>query len=640
MLKSSNNYNNFRSFKDHYLEKKILTHRVIVAFIFVFIMFCYLLVQAWYLQVTKFKDYQTRSNNNRISVLPITPKRGLIYDRNGVLLADNRSIYSLEIIPEQVKDLDVTLSHLTKIGLIDSKLSEDFLTRLRGHRRFKSIVLKNGLSEKDVARFAVDRHLLTGVKIEARLVRYYPFAQELVHALGYVGRINERELARIDQSNYKATRHIGKVGIEKFYEKILHGTIGSRQIETDVQGRQIGKPLFENLPIPGKNLKLSLDIRLQQIAVKALGDNQGSVVVIDPRNGEVLALVSMPGYNPNKFVTGISTVDYKKLIDSGSRPLFNRALRGLYSPGSTIKPLLGWAGLEAKMITINSSINDPGYWIIPNEEKRVYRDWKRKGHGKNIKLTKAIVESCDPYFYDLAYRMGIDTLSFYMNKFGFGQATEIDMGEEVPGIMPSREWKMRKRNAQWYPGETVITGIGQGYWLSTPLQLASAVGQISVGGTRYQLRLVSHIQASEDWQNTSPVAAKNQQDFSNAKNLNIIQEAMLKVTKFPYGTAKMAFRKAKYQSAGKTGTVQLVTQLEEKYDETKVAKHLRDNAVYIGYAPTNKPQIAIAVILENAGHGGSQAAPVARAIFDEYFKNKVIESKSLTQNAKVSEGLL
>ncbi|MDH5629636.1 MAG: penicillin-binding protein 2 [Gammaproteobacteria bacterium] len=662
MIKNKSGYAT-RSFKDHYLERKLITDRVIVATVLVFLMFILLLARLWYLQVVRFEDFKTRSNNNRISVIPIAPKRGLIYDRNGILLAENRSVYSLEVIPEQVEDLQQTLDFLLNKNLIEEKDTEAFQERLKGQRRFKSILLKAQMSEDEVARFAVDRHRLPGVKIEANLIRYYPYGEEIVHALGYVGRINERELNRIDQSNYKATRYIGKVGLEKFYEGLLHGKIGFKQVETDVQGRIIGSPLREQLPVPGKDLKLSLDIQLQLAASKALGAEKGSIVVLNPNNGEVLALVSNPAYDPNHFVTGISSKDYNLLTSSDDQPLFNRAIRGLYSPGSTIKPHLAWTGLENKLIDKNYTISDPGYWIIPNEEARVYRDWNKFGHGTQVNYRQAIIESCDPFFYDLAFRMGIDILSSYMFQFGFGQSTGIDMGEELSGIMPDRKWKREKRNSRWFPGETVITGIGQGYWVATPIQLANSVAQLATGDKRYDLRLVSHISSdfngksdnekskaqppqtqSTDvlgyWTPTSVKEAKVQADFSNKTNLKMVHEAMYLVTQFPRGTAKNAFLDAAYRSAGKTGTVQLFTQSGEEYDAEKTAKHLRDNAVYVGYAPLDKPEIALAIVVENAGHGGSEAAPMARAIMDEYFlkiKNRKKQTQTAVSDKSVSD---
>lgn len=630
MIKSNNKKAN-QSFKDHYLERKLLISRSFFAFGFVVLMLFALVIRSWYLQVIKFDDFQTRSNDNRISIQPIAPKRGLIYDRNGVLLAENRSNYSLEIIPEEVKNIQDTLDRLQALSLIEDKHKQSFLSKLRGVRRFKSIILKSRLNEKEVAKFAVNQHLFSGVTVEARLIRHYPFGPTIAHAIGRVGRINDRELVSIDQANYKATRNIGKIGLEKFYEDTLHGSIGFRRVETDVQGRVIGKPIFEKLPVPGKNIQLSLDVRLQQVSVSAMKNNRGSVVAIDPRNGEVLALVSNPSYDPNEFVLGISSANYQKLTESKDRPLFNRALRGLYSPGSIIKPHIAWAGLESKTVTTRTTVPDPGYWVIPTKEKRVYRDHQRWGHGERIAMNMAIIQSCDPYFYDLAYKMGIDKLSVYMKQFGFGQYTHIDMGEEVPGIMPSREWKRKDRKANWYPGETVITGIGQGYWIATPLQMANSIAQLGMGAARYQLRVVKAIQRGEGWQYTSAITAEEQANFENQKNLKAVQKSMRSVNQYPYGTARKAFDGAEYESAGKTGTVQLTAMGEEKYDATKIEKRFRDNAVYVGYAPYDSPEIAVAVVVENAGHGGEQAAPIARKVLDEYFANKKADQISTTE---------
>lgn len=613
-----------RSFKDHYLERKILISRCIIAIFLVVITLLVLLIHNWYLQVVLYKDFQTRSNNNRISIQPIAPKRGLIYDRHGVLLAENNSIYSLEIIPEKVNSLNDTLQRLMDKGLIEEKHREKFFNDLKGQRRFKSLPVKAKLSEKEVALFSVDRHQFPGVSIEARLVRHYPFGKSFAHALGYVGRINDRELTQIDQANYKATRHIGKVGLEKYYEDILHGVIGFRKVETDVQGRIVGKPLLEQLPEPGKNIKLSIDARLQEVAAKVLENELGAVVAVDPRNGEILALASNPAYDPNDFVTGISSVDYSKLSTSKDRPLFNRAIRGLYSPGSIIKPHLGWLALEKKLISGATTIHDPGFWILPNKEQRVYRDWKLGGHGKNINLAKAIIESCDTYFYDLAYRMGIDTLSEGMKQFGFGQYTGIDMGEEVPGIMPSREWKKEKLKQDWYPGETIIVGIGQGYWNATPLQMANAMTQLATGKTRFELHLVKEHQIDSEWISFEPNPALIQADFSNQDNLKLVQRSMRKVNTSLKGTGNKAFAGTEYTSAGKTGTVQLKAK-GKKYDESKLEKKFWNHALYAGYAPYENPEIVVLVIIENGGGGGTIAAPKARNVFDTYFKNKTLD---------------
>lgn len=612
------------AFKDHRQERQILVTRTVFAFIFVAVLMISLLVRSWYLQVVKHEDYQTRSNNNRISVQQVAPNRGLIYDRNGVLLAENRSVYSLEIIPEQVANIDETLNIIKQLELIEDKHIRSFKRRLTGVRRFKSVLVKSRLTEQDVAIFSANGHRLKGARVEARLVRFYPYGEKIAHALGSVRRINDRDLQRIDQANYRATRHMGKVGLEKYYEDILHGTIGSRTVETDVQGRVIGEPLTETPPVPGHDLKLSLDIKLQLAAADAIGDYRGSVIVIDPRNGDVLALVSNPGYDPNDFVTGISTEKYAKLTGSADQPLFNRALRGLYSPGSTIKPMLAWVGLENKFISERFTINDPGFWVIPNKEERIYRDHISWGHGQAVNVSKAIIESCNPFFYDLAYRMGIDVISENMFNFGFGQSTGIDMGEELTGIMPSREWKQNNRRSDWYPGETVLTGIGQGYWNATPLQLANAVAPIATGGVRHKLRLVIAENDHQQWQTKPPELADRQVDFGDGSSLDIVKRAMEQVNKEPFGTARKAFNDAWYSSAGKTGTVQLKTQTLDD-DGKKVQptrKKFNDNAVYVAYAPADNPEIAIAVVTENAGHGGEAAAPVARQVMDAYFKRE------------------
>jgi len=608
------------AFKDHRQEREILVSRTIFAFLVVVLLFILLLARSWFLQVIEHENYQTRSNNNRISVQRVAPNRGLIFDRNGVLLAENKSVYSIQVIPEQAKDIDELLERIKTLNLIEEKHLSRFKKKLRGTRRFKSVQLKTRLTEKDVAIFSANGHRLKGARIEAQLVRHYPFKNILAHTLGFVGRINEKELKQIDTVNYRATRFIGKVGLEKYYEELLHGKIGRRTVEIDVRGRIIGKALDEDPPIPGTNIKISIDINLQKAASAAMEEYRGAVVAINPRNGDVLALVSTPNYNPNSFVTGISTKDYAKLTESNSQPLFNRALRGLYSPGSTIKPMLAWVGLENKIITKKTTINDPGYWVMPTKEQRIIRDWKPTGHGSHVDVSKAITQSCDPFFYDLAYKMGIDLISSEMFKFGFGRSTGIDMGEELKGIMPSREWKHGARNSSWYPGDTVNVGIGQGYWNTTPLQLANAVGLIATGEYRYNLRLKTATKDGQEWQNADPLLALEQPDFGDKKNLNHVRRAMEKVTRFPWGTAKTAFRGATYKSAGKTGTVQLIKLAEdEEYDKDAIDEKFHDNAVYIGYAPLEYPEIAIAVVIENGGHGGESAAPVARAVLDAYF---------------------
>lgn len=605
--------------KNQFKEIAIYRNRMMVSLLIVMGLMILLIVWVANLQISHYEKYRTESDNNRIRVLPVAPTRGLIYDRNGIILAENRSVYSIEIVPEQVKDIESTVQRLSQLLDFDEDDATRFFQELKRTReRFKKIPLKSKLSEQQVARFSVNRHAFPGVSIEARLVRYYPYGEVLSHALGYVGRINDRELQQIDSENYRATRHIGKVGLEKYYETQLHGTIGSQRVESDVQGRVL-RVLEQQPPVAGVDLHLELDLPLQLAAYEALAGHRGAVVAIDPASGGVLALVSTPGYDPNLFVTGISTRDYKALLND-NRPLFNRALRGQYSPGSTIKPHIAWLGLESKTVSTQYSIDDNGVYFLPNDEKRRYRDWKKWGHGNSIGYRRAIIESCDTYFYDLAYKLGIDRIAETMSDFGFGESTQIDMGEEVPGLMPSRAWKKGARGVHWFPGETVITGIGQGYWLATPLQIANSAAVIANDGVRYQLRMVKSIGLAGEQQTILPTLAQRQIDVGDGKHFARIQQAMKEVNHNKViGTARSAFLDSTYLSAGKTGTVQLFGLGEdEEYEAENLAERLRDNALYIGYAPFENPTIAVAVVVENAGGGGSNAAPIARKVMDQY----------------------
>ena len=414
------------------------------------------------LQILEHESYQVLSDRNRIHIRPITPTRGLIYDRNGVLLAQNLPSFSLDIVPEQIEDMDDTIKQLAEIITISEGDINAFKAGLKkASRRHKAVSLRSRLSEEEIARFAVNRHRFTGVDTVARLYRHYPHGNLGVHALGYVGRINERELQQIDPTNYEGTDYIGKTGLEKFYEDLLHGEVGIEQVETNAQGRTL-RALGSTAPIPGLNLHLSLDIELQRIAENAFGENNGALVAIDPANGDVVAMVSMPTFDPNLFVEGINSKTYKALQDSHSQPLFNRALRGRYPPGSTIKPFFGLAGLEYGLIQPGVRTVCPGWYMLENDERK-YRDWKKQGHGL-VNLTGALVESCDVYFYDLALTLGIDRLSEFMEPFGLNDLTGIDTSGELTGLMPSREWKQTKRHQPWFPGETLITGIGQGFF--------------------------------------------------------------------------------------------------------------------------------------------------------------------------------
>jgi len=617
-----------QTIKDHILETNLYNSRTLVVTVFVFLLLLSLVARMLYLQVYRHQDLQTLSNQNRIKVTPIAPNRGLIYDRNGVILAENRLIFSLELIPEKIKDLDSILSELQLIipSITDDDI--DLFHQSRKHRRgFDQTSLINGLTEIEQSLFAVNQYRFPGVSVEARLSRYYPFSETMVHSLGYVGRINERDLTTIDKQNYRATRNIGKVGLEKFYEKRLHGTIGYQEVETDVRGKVL-RVLNRKDPIPGEDIQLNIDSRLQMEVTRLLSGKKGSVIAVDPNNGAILSLVSSPAYDPNEFVTGISSKAYSMLLNSEDRPLFNRALRGQYSPGSTIKPMLGLLALEAGVISPGSKIWDKGYFQLEDKERR-YRDWKKEGHGW-VNLTRAIIHSCDTYYYEMALKLGIDRIYDGMSTFGFGQLTEIDMGEEVPALMPSRGWKLADRNQPWYPGETVIIGIGQGYWNVTPLQLVSAISVMGNGGIRHRLHLANAIGMRD---NLQPIenAPMEQQIFQfQQQNMDLVKKAMRGVNS-PGGTAYAAFRTAAFTSAGKSGTVQLTTiAQDEEYDETKIVEKHRDNALFVAFAPYENPKIAVAVIVENAGGGSSNAAPIARKVMEFYLQQENID------NARVS----
>ncbi|NNJ72852.1 MAG: penicillin-binding protein 2 [Enterobacterales bacterium] len=603
--------------KNHIHETNLYRNRTVIVGLMVLVMLAVLLTRVAYLQVIKHQDYQTLSNQNRIKLEPLPPNRGLLYDRNGVILANNRSVYSLELIPERVENMEQTLLTIQQLmPKVSDEHIDEFKESLKGARRFQSLSLFSGLDDFDKARIAVNQHRLPGVSIEARIQRYYPFGENMVHMLGYVGRINNRELAKIDTDNYRGTRHIGKVGLEKFYEDELHGEIGYQEVETDVRGRVL-RVLNRKNPIPGRDIQLHIDSRLQLEAQRLLGNRRGVIVAVDPRDGGVMALVSTPGYDPNPFVSGISSKAYKALLDSPDRPLFNRALRGQYSPGSTIKPMLGLLALEEGTVTKDTRMWDPGFFKIKEEDQHRYRDWDRDGHGW-VNMFSSIRDSCDTYFYNLALNLGIDKISEGMRTFGFGEYTDIDMGEELPGIMPDRGWKQANHNMRWFPGETVIVGIGQGYWTSTPLQLVSATAAIANNGIVYPLSIARGIGSGENMQLIDRRSEATTIFPFKDSNMKLIQDAMRAVNQFK-GTAFTAFRGAKFSSAGKSGTVQLASiGQEDEYEEELVAERLRDNALFVAYAPFEKPEIAVAVVVENAGGGSTNAGPLARQML-EYF---------------------
>ena len=601
--------------KDTIRESQAFLTRAIVAGMLVIAAVALLISRMVQLQVVDHTHFTTLSRENRVKVVPLPPTRGLIYDHGGVLLAQNRPAYSLEITPEQVDDVEQVLAQLAEVIEIDEEDLERFWKLKQRKRRFDSVPIRVNLTPDEAAQFAVHHHRFPGVDIKAQLLRHYPHDVKTTHVLGYVGRISQRDLDQIDASNYAGTSHIGKNGVEKTYESALHGSVGYEQIEINAAGRRV-RTLEQTPPEPGVDVHLHLDIALQEVAMQTFGDNNGAIVAINPKNGGVLAFVSQPGYDPNLFVEGISTKDYKTLQQDDNRPLYNRALRGQYPPGSTVKPFMGLAGLERNAIEYDTSIYCPGFFRLPGNTHR-YRDWKKTGHG-SMDLDAAIVQSCDVYFYKLAYELGVDRLNEYLSQFGFGGRTGIDLTGESTGLLPSREWKRRARRQPWYPGETLIMGIGQGYFLATPLQLAAATAAIANNGTFYTPRVVHYLRARETGEITPIPPSSQPIPKAFKQNWEDVRTGMANVVESPRGTAKR-IRSDQYRIAGKTGTAQVFTVAQdEEYDEETLEKKLRDHALFVAYAPIDDPQIAIAVVVENGGHGGSTAAPIARKIMDAY----------------------
>lgn len=606
-------------------ERRVFQQRALAGGLIFFLLLLTLGARLAWLQVHRYDHFSTRSDTNRLKIIPTPPTRGLIYDRNGVLVAENRPTYRLELTPELVKDVPATVERLQTIIDIEPHELKRFRKLLRRKPKFEGIPLRYRLNEAEVAQFAVNRHHFPGVDIAARLSRYYPRKDQLAHVVGYVSRITEENLKALsDPTDYAGTSHYGKIGIELAYEAALHGSVGYRKVEVNAAGRLIDV-IEEQPPIPGSDLYLTIDSELQSIADTALGEASGAVVTIDVNNGDVLTMVSKPTYDPNLFVNGISFKDYAKLRDDKHRPQFNRAIKGQYPPGSTVKPFFALASLEAGINTAEHRMFAGPFYQLPGDDHK-YRDWKKTGHGW-VNMDAAIVQSCDVYFYDLAVRMGIDRMSTFMRQFGFGELTHIDTGGESRGIFPSREWKLKRYGLPWYPGETVITGIGQGYTQATPLQLASATATLATRGKGFQPRLIAAVRDPRDGQLTDlrPIPRKPV-DVVSAKNWDKVIESMVHVIHSPRGTARRIGKGINYTIAGKTGTAQVFTVAQDaEYEKGKVAKHLQDHALFIAFAPADAPQIAIAVVVENGGHGGSVAAPIARKVFDGYFATHPFE---------------
>lgn len=603
------------SFQERKREQRLIRTRAIIAAVLVVLALGLLIWRLLHLQLDQHEHFSVLSKDNRVKVQPIAPTRGLIYDARGVLLAENHPSFALDITPEKVEDLEHTIEALGRLIPIDEKDRARFERLKRQRMRFQGVPIRLNLTPEEVARIAVNGHRFPGVDVRAELVRAYPLGIATAHVLGYVGRINERELRSIDSRNYAGTHFIGKCGVEKAHEDLLHGQVGHQQVEVNARGRVL-RTLSSTPPQPGRDLLLYLDIGLQQAAMAALGDRRGSVVAIDPRTGGVLALVSTPSFDPNLFVEGISQRDYQALLHSPDKPLFNRAVRGQYPPGSTVKPFVGLGGLRYGLISEQSTTYCPGYFTLPGNSHR-YRCWRRGGHG-SLNLKEAIEQSCDVYFYDLANKLGIDRLHASLADFGFGAPTGIDLTGELGGLLPSREWKERTRNQPWFPGETLIVGIGQGTFLATPLQLAVATATLANRGLFIEPRVArASLLPGEARAQAFPLRSRRI-ELDDPSYWDQVIDGMVAAVEGKRGTARRIVS-PDYRIAGKTGTSQVFSiGQSETYDAESVPEHLKDHALFVGFAPVEDPRIAVAVLVENGGGGGSTAAPVARQVIDAY----------------------
>ena len=616
--------------KDHRSERRLFIGRAVLASVISVILLGIVIARLVQLQVFDHELFAEKSQGNRVRIEAVPPIRGLIFDRKGRVIAENLPAYQLELIPEQIDDIDDTLRRLAAINLIEQDDIPRFTALSQSGQQFKPVTLKFRLTDEEIANFAIQRPRFPGVDFQPRLVRHYPYGALFSHAVGYVGALDTNDMQRLESARYAGTSHTGKTGVERSFENRLHGDAGFRHLIANARGRQIPadtSELLDSLPMdetpsPGANIYLTLDLDLQQVAYDAMDGRRGAVVALDPTNGEILALVSTPSFDPNPFAVGMSTAQYGALQNNLDRPLFNRAVIGSYPPGSTIKPMLALAALETGATNLTRKSICIGYFQLQGDEHR-YRDWKPEGHGP-VDLHDAIAQSCDVYFYELGVKLGIDNMHKYLTQFGLGSTTGIDLLGERPGLVPSRQWKrdnFRNRDdKRWYHGETVIASIGQGFMLATPLQLASATGTLALRGSRYKPHLVAAIEdplsgAREmiEPESLERVAIDNEFYWDN------VLEAMHDVMQGPRGTARAVGFGAGYEMAGKSGTAQVVSiAQDEEYDEDEIAERLRDHALFISYAPFDNPQIAVAVIVENGSSGSGVAAPIAKAVMDKY----------------------
>jgi penicillin-binding protein 2 len=612
-----------QALRDQQRELNVFRARLMLAGLGIVIAFGLLLARFTWLQVVQREYYHTLAEANRISVVPVVPNRGLILDRNGEVLAANYSAYTLEITPSRVANVERAIDELASVIEVTPRDRRRFRKLQEESKNFESLPIRTRLTEEEVARFAVNRFRFPGFEIKARLFRSYPQGELASHAIGYIGRINDADVKRIDEAglatNYKGTDHIGKLGIEGAYEKELHGVTGSEQVEIDAGGRAI-RGLSRKEPISGNNLVVTLDLELQRVAEAAFGQFRGALVALDPKTGEVLALVSRPGFDPNLFVDGIDPQNWDLLNNSPDKPLNNRALRGQYPPGSTIKPFMALAALEYRKRSPEHAISDPGFYSLPGVAHR-YRDWKKEGHGM-VNMHRSIVISCDTYYYGLATELGIDAIHNHLVKYGFGAKTGVDIDGELQGVAPSQEWKWKRFHQKWYAGDTVSVGIGQGYMLATPIQLAAATATIANGGQPVHPRLLKAVQDSRTQEIRSMIPRVNEPVAVRPEHIALVRNAMIDVSR-PGGTAAQAGANAGYLIAAKTGTAQVIGMKQgEKYDEKRVREEHRDHALFIAFAPADDPKLALAILVENGGHGGSTAGPIARAVFDYHLLGK------------------
>lgn len=602
----------FSSLKNAHQERHNFNRRVTVVAICIAVLVLCLIARLAYLQIYQHQLYTTLARQNQLNVLPLEPNRGLIYDRNGVLLAENIPTFNLVVTPNRVPKLQATLYELQKIIPISDDDLQEFYRQLTLHRRFEPVPLRTRLTEEEVARFSVESYRFPGVSIHAEMIRHYPLGEAFAQVVGFVGRINERELAQVDPSNYSATNYIGKTGIEKYYEDQLHGTVGFQQAETDATG-EVVRVNKKTLPIPGDNLYLTIDSKLQLAAENILGDQRGAIIALDPQTGEVLAFVSNPSYDPNLFTDGISKANFLALEAAPGHPLYNRILRGRYPPGSTIKPFIGLGALASGIVTPTYTVYDPG-WFQLGDSAHIYHGFRHIAHG-TVNLLQAITVSSDVYFYTIALKLGIDRIANTLTQFGFGQPTGVDLTDEATGVVPSTEWKEHAYGKPWFPGDTLNSGIGQGYTLVTPLQLVSAVATIATQGQHWQPHVLLHSQSADGLQTAVTPIALPSVSFDKTYWDTIIA-GMRGVVSSPDGTAYPYFKNVDYTVAGKTGTAQVFSLKGQRYNSKMLPENLRDNSLFIAFAPVDNPSIAIAVVVQN---GTTPAAQVTRQVLDAFF---------------------